>query len=412
MESRSALQKAENENIDLQLKIASGKEVSKPSDDPLRFVTAERFKATIRAREQTLRNVSDAKRHLENNENSVRNVMDLLQRVRILMVRSGNDTNTTADLQLTARELRQTLDTLIQFANSDGVDGRIFGGSRNDANPFEPVRDANGEITDVIYRGNTTPSRRQIGEGETIDVNFVGSEIFQVDPQTSVSNQGVADPAAPLSATLGASNPEGHFTVQGERVYFNTAVDSLNTIAARINDKSPSALADVVQDGNDFRLRIRPRNEEMLFIGDEGAGRFLERLGLIDGTANAPANTGPGQTPAAASNLNFFNVIIDSIGNLERGETAGIRDERLAEIDRGLLRLDRLIGEVGGMAARLSTTEEREKDFVILAKKVISENEDLDYGKAISDLRLAQMKLETAVGAAQNLPNQNLLKFM
>lgn len=414
MESRTALQRAEAENVDLQLKISSGKEVSKPSDDPLHFVTAARFQSTIRSREQTLRNISDAKRLLDGNDNAVRNVLNLLQRVRVLLVRSGNDTNATADLALTAKELRQLLDGLLQFANTDGVDGRIFGGTRNDADPFEIVRDVNNNITDVVYRGNTAATSRLIGEGNSIDVNFVGARVFQVDPHTVVSSQGFANAAAPLAANLGAGDNEGFFTIQGRRVYFNTLNDSLERLVARINEKVPEAVANVVQDGGVARLRIRPRNEELLYLDDEGSGRFLERMGLTDGTENAPANTGPGltSTGAGASNLSFFDVIINSIRNLEDGNTAAIRDTRLAEIDRGLERLNRLVGEVGGMQARLVTAEDREGNFLDLAKKIVSENEDLDYGKAVTDLRQAQLKLQTAIGAAQNLPTQNLLRFL
>ena len=74
--------------------------------------------------------------------------------------------------------------------------------------------------------------------------------------------------------------------------------------------------------------------------------------------------------------------------------------------------MDKVIGEIGGQAARLENTESRVKDILYLSKKSISENEDLEYGEAITRLRMSEFKLQLAISAAQNVPGQNLLKFL
>ncbi len=519
IDSLAALQAAAEDEARATEKISSGKEVYKPSDDPLRFVTAARFKSALRGREQYVRNISDATRFLENNEAAVQRVVGLLQQTRTLLVRNGNDSYTTADLRLTAQELRQTLDSLIQFANSETVDGKIFGGTKTDTDPFEAVKDANGDVTHVIYRGNKTPMQRAIGENSTIDVNFIGSKLFQVDPDRIDSSFDVRYPGQAIGdvdddgnsvADFPDGDATGYFTVQGRRISFDTANDSLLDIAARINDKAPEVTASVegtltgtatvaasaaataataghlvvngttiaipagasldqvvaafnsvsgstgvtasaeavaggyalrldgglevddTRSGSSdalrllgatsgvpapdnlssrsplaYRLRIASAEPDQLITDDEGSGRFLARLGIKDETANAPANNGAGAT----EDLSIFDVLIRAIDDLENGRFEAIRTDRLGELDRGLAHMNDAVGDIGGMARRLELAADREENLMAYAKKIISDNEDLDYGKAVSDLRQAQLKLQTALGAAGNLPLENLLKY-
>lgn len=510
--SLDGVQAAERELIAVQNKIASGKEVLRPSDDPLKFVTANRFKAVVKSREQHLRNISDARRFMDDNDAAVNRVIDLLQQVRTLMVRSGNETNTTADLRLSAKELRGHLEALVQFANSEGVGGKIFGGAETESDPFEIVRDAGGTITDVIYRGDSVPAKREIAEGATIDVNLVGSQLFQVDPDT-IESSFTATYAGQDLATAGipAGESTGYFSLQGRSVYFDTTQDSLLDIANRINDKVPEATArvtgslvgtatvlsttgalgasagnlringlditiaagssldgvvdainaatdqtgvtasaeavtggfalrldggveiDDTQIGSsnvmqvlgitssgsppdnlfsrnafDYRLEIATSEADQLFAKDIGSGRFLERLGITDGSSNMPANSGTG----TVTDLSLFNVLIGAIDDMENGRFSEIRDTHLGDLDRGLERVLRFEGQIGAATQRLDTDESRAEDFIIQSRQVISANEDLDLAQAISDLRRAQLKLETAIGAAQNVPMQNLLQFL
>jgi flagellar hook-associated protein 3 len=510
--SLDGVQAAEREMVAIQNKIASGKEVLRPSDDPLKFVTSQKFKAVINSREQHLRNISDARRFLDDNDAAVNRVTSLLQQVRTLMVRSGNETNTTADLQLSAKELRGHLEALVQFANAEGVGGKIFGGAETETDPFEIVRDASGTITDVIYRGDSVPAKREIAEGATIDVSLVGSKLFQVDPDTIESSFSATYAGQDL-ATAGfpAGDTTGYFELQGRPVYFDTTQDSLLDIADRINDKVPEATARVTGsltgtttvpsattalavsagtirlngvdvsiafgatldeivnainavtdqtgvtasaaavtggftlqlDGGvevddtrpgsssafqflgvtnsgsppdnltsrnafDYRLEIATSEADQLFARDTGSGRFLERLGITDGSSNMPANNGTG----TVDDLSLFNVLIGAIDDMENGRFSEIRDTHLGDLDRGLERILGFAGEIGAATQRLDTDETRAGDFIIQARQVISANEDLDFAQAISDLRRAQLKLETAIGAAQNVPVQNLLQFL
>lgn len=504
---------AENQSIDIQNKLSSGLEVSKPSDDPLRYVTAARFKSVVRSKEQNLRNIDDARRFTESNDASVENVRGLLQRMRTLVVQSGNESFTTENLKLTAKEFRQGLESLIQLANSDGPDGRIFGGTQTRSDPFEAVRAADGTVTDVIYRGNSAATQKQISDGTVVDLNLVGSKFFQVDPDTRASSFAANFAGQTLTNSgFAAGDQTGFFDLQGRRVFFNTATDSLLSIKDRINQVAPKISASVTgslvgtatvasasaataatagsvlvngvsvsiaagaslnnvvtalnavtsktgvtasaapvaggfalqlnggvmiddvttnprsnafqvlgvtssasppanltsRNALSYRLQIAAGSPDQILSHDEGSGGFLKRMGLADGTSNTPADNGAGST----TDNSLFTIFINTISDMENGRFSNLRNDRLAEMDRALEHTHTVSASVAGTIQRLDAAKDREEGFVLNAKQVISSNEDLDIAKAVSDLRQAQLKLQTALGAAQNVPGANLLQYL
>ncbi|MBL4890029.1 MAG: flagellar hook-associated protein FlgL [Candidatus Lindowbacteria bacterium] len=512
LQSTRNLSKVEEQLIDVQKKLSNGIEVSKPSDDPLRYVTAAKFKSSVKIRTQYLRNSADARRFAENNENATNKVIEVLQRARSLFIQGANETLTTHDTQQIAKELRQMLDNVIQLSNSEGTNGKFFGGTDTESDPFDVIKDSNGNVTEVRYKGDRTAVQRTISEDATIDVNFIGSQFFQIDPQIVNSSFTASFAGQSLTAAgFPAGETTGHFNIQEKRVFFDTANDSLIDISTRINDKSRginatvngtltgtatvasataasaatagtitinsqtiaiaagASLNDVITavngvsaqtgvtassaavtggfalqlDGGveitdtgtgrsnaltllgatngtasptnltsrnalSYSLRVQPDIGDQIFAEDEGSGRFLQRMGMTDGTFNTPNNIPAAQT----TNTTIFTMLINAITNLEAGDTVPIQNARIQEIDGALNNVGNIRSNIGAQIRRIELTEDREREFVLQAQTVIRDNEDLDIALAISDLQRLQQKLQTAIAASRDLPSNNLLAFL
>lgn len=512
LESIRNLTDVEKDLVDVQTRIARGVEVTKPSDDPLRYGISAKFKSSKKVHEQAVRTIGDAKRMTEINDNAVSRVMEVLQRTRILFLQGQNETLTTNDQKLIAKEMRQMLETLVQLANSGDIGRKLFGGTNTDADPFEVTRDSAGEITDVTYRGDRSALRRQIGENAEVDVNFVGSRIFQIFPDTAVSTFTSTSPGATFASQgLAAGDTTGFFTLQEKRVYFDTATDSLVDIRARINDKVPEVNASVTGsllgtatvasasaasaatagsitlngqsisiaagaslntvvtainnvagstgvtasaatvsggfalqlDGGpeivdtglgtsnaltllgatsggasptnltsrnalSYRLQIQTDDPDLIFADDEGSGGFLRRLGIVDGSDATPANIPDAQRSGAS----LFQMYIDAVKNLDGGQNVSLQTTRMTEIDAAVRQFSDLRSDLAALTARIDESENREREFIIQNQTVIRDNEDLDLAVALSDLQRLQQKLQSAIGAAQNLPFKNLLSFI
>lgn len=505
--------------------LSTGKEVYRASEDPLRYVTANRFRAVVESKEQHVRNIADVRRNMAENEAAIGRIRDLLQKTRTLLVQGSSETLTTADTRLIAADVRASLESIFQFSNDRNGEGYVFSGTRTDREPFEALRDANGHITEVLYRGNTTARNRAVAEGTEVETNLVGSRFFQVDPGVSVSAFTVEQPGQVIGEVDDDGNlvpdladgPEsGFFRVQDTRIWFNTAEDSLLDIAARINasgadarawvrgelvgvDTAPAGTLSSAQDttgasagtiaingveitiaanatleevvsainavsdetlvsaevtnvtggvalrlqggaiiedigtgrsdalqrlgvttgapipGNlqsrnpiAYQLEISSASTDQLRLDDEEANRFLERLGMTDGTHNAPNNI----PVSSAEGRSIFRTLIDAIENLENGETAAIRIDRIPEFDRALERISAAHAEIGARIAQLDVSGNREEEFILQAKKTISEAVELDISDAVIRLQIAQLRLQAAIGAASNLPVSSLLNYL
>lgn len=410
MSSIRDLLDVQNDVIKLEEKIASTKEVNMPSDDPLRFVTAAQYKSELRSRNQYLRDITDAEEYLENNQAVISRIKALLQSTRTLLVQASNDTMATADMQANAEQLRETLEDIVSAANSQGPDGKAFGGTATGSNPFEVVRDADGDITDVIYRGNSQSITRQISDSNSIPINRIGSQFFQVEPVTVTSSRVITAPDQPLD-TVGMALAEetGSFNIQGHSIHFDIGTDSLNDIATRINQVAPEVEASVIsEDGTTYQLQIAPRDADQLFAYDEGSARFLVELGITDGTANTPANLVPTQT----EDRSLFNIFIDAIASLDHGDGAAIRDESLAEWDNALAGMSKQATEVAGLQQTLASTASAHDDLILQDKSVISSNEDIDIASALTELQRLQLKMQAAIGATTSITFDSLANYI
>lgn len=502
----------QNDVIKLEEKIASTKEVNLPSDDPLRFVTAAQYKSELRSRNQYLRDITDAEEYLDNNQAVISRIKTLLQSTRTLLVQASNDTMSTADMQANAQNLRQALEDIVSAANSEGPDGKAFGGTATDRNPFEVIRDANGDITDVIYRGNSQSITRQISASNSIPINRIGSRFFQVEPETVTSSKTFSYPGQALNAAgIGAGDNTGSFNIQGHSIDFNNTRDSLLDIAARINQAAPEVEAKVtgtligtgtvasattalgatagsvmingqtiavsatdtlttlvdrinsitaqtgvtatvatvtggyalqldggvniadtasgssnvmqnlgVTDGTaaptnltsrdalSYQLQLAPREPDQLFAYDEGSARFLFRLGITDGTTDTPTNLVPAQT----ENRSLFNIFIDAIASLDRGDSAAIREVSLAEWDDALAGMNKQATEVAGLQQTLTSTASAHDDLILQGKSVISSNEDIDIASALTELQRLQLKMQAAIGATTSITFDSLANYI
>src|SRR6266567_8142393 len=75
-----------------QEKLASGKELTRPSDDPFQTSRALALSSALEGTQQYQRNVNDAQAWQQVTETALSSIGDAAQRARELLVQAGNDT--------------------------------------------------------------------------------------------------------------------------------------------------------------------------------------------------------------------------------------------------------------------------------------------------------------------------------
>jgi flagellar hook-associated protein 3 FlgL len=223
--------------------VASGKMLSRPSDDPNGVSKAMNLKSTIAANEQFERNADEAKLWLDESDQTINQVVNVMQRARELAVKGANDSLSPSDREAIAIEVEQLNEQVRQFANTKVNDNYLFNGTKTDQAPF-PVADS--------YLSNPFDTSKKlvtIGEGVTVDVNVTADQMFGNAGDKGNLFQTLADLAAGLRS--------GENTVSLETI--DTSIDRLLGAAAEVGARSNrvEAVENRIQDSMlDLKARL------------------------------------------------------------------------------------------------------------------------------------------------------------
>jgi flagellin len=105
MEARLSLNKINAELGDSRLKLSTGYKINNAEDDSAGFAIATKLRSRIAGLEQALQNVSDAKSVLDIVEGSYSSIMDNLIEMKGLATQASNDTLSSAERTLIAKQI-------------------------------------------------------------------------------------------------------------------------------------------------------------------------------------------------------------------------------------------------------------------------------------------------------------------
>lgn len=160
-----------------------------------------------------------------------------------------------------------------------------------------------------------------------------------------------------------------------------------------------------------------------------GTNTKEQPLQMIDGELHLPDETSPVMIEVYKStqiqanidteeifNEEFFASIDRFIGHLEQGEAApddpvDIGDS-LRELDEGIDQLIKARADLGARMNRLELIEERLEDQKIVATKTMSENEDIHFEEAITNLITQESLYRAALATGARMIQPTLMDFL
>jgi flagellar hook-associated protein 3 FlgL len=154
----------------LQQQLSTGKQISKPEDDPYGTGRALSLRGELSDVQQFQRNINDGVAWLQQSDTALGNATSLMSQVRTLAIQGGNGTNDGPALKAIALQIGQIKESLRDQANTT-IDGRyVFSGTQTKTQPFPAPGNS--------FVGNTNLVQRQIGQGQTVPVNQDPTTIF------------------------------------------------------------------------------------------------------------------------------------------------------------------------------------------------------------------------------------------
>ncbi|MCB5236235.1 flagellar hook-associated protein FlgL [Niallia circulans] len=275
-----------NKLAELNNQVATGKKITKPSDDPVVAMKGMYFRSNLNQVEQYKRNLSELHLWMDNSEAGLEQATSGLDRVRELLLQGQNDTNSVDERAAIAKEIAQIKDDLVNVANTQ-VNGKY------------------------IFHG------------------------------TDVSNPLVTNGTPP-------------------------------TVAANINDPTIDSYTVEVSQGITMKANV---------------------------------------SPSSTFNQEMFDVLQGIEDKFNSNDTEGL-DDLLGRLDGVLNSMNRERAELGARSNRLEMVEARIDAQEVMATKVLSDNEDVDMEKAITNLSVQESVHNAALAVGARLIQTSLIDFL
>ncbi|HET7108442.1 MAG TPA: flagellar hook-associated protein FlgL [Candidatus Acidoferrum sp.] len=157
------------------LQLSSGKRVNQLSDDPVAAASVVQNHDHAAADGQFLQNLSTLQSKYQVADSTLGNVVSALTRALSLGVEGANGTLNPADRQAIAGEVQGLLNQAVALGNTTYQGAFLFAGTKVTTPPFslDPATNA------VTYNGNSQTTTVQLSNGDSINANLPGDQLFQ-----------------------------------------------------------------------------------------------------------------------------------------------------------------------------------------------------------------------------------------
>lgn len=194
-----------------QERIATGKRINRPSDDPLGAMRAQQLYTKLNKIDQYSRNHMYAKSWLSASEAALSQSTNILIRLKEITIAQSSSNSNEATRGVAAEEVQTLRDQLLSLANTKIGDRAVFAGHQTNNQAFL----SNGD-----YAGDDGSILLNLKDGISMQVNKAGDEVFQ-----SANGKNVFESLDELVTALEGNNQD---EISAKLDEIDTAFQSVN----------------------------------------------------------------------------------------------------------------------------------------------------------------------------------------
>lgn len=385
-----------------QQQIATGRRMVTPADDPAAAARALEVGQSDSMNAQYGTNRIAATNTLSSVDGILQNVSNLYQSMRSVVTAAGNTVLSNAERQAMASDLQGQLQELVGQANStDGAGTYLFSGFQGNTMPF--VQTAAG----VQYFGDDGQRLVQVSSSRQLATSDPGSDIFMrvkngngtvaLTPTVTNTGSGVANAGQVINpALLTGANYQVAFTVAAGATSY-TVTNTTAVPPTQVLPVPPATGAPYV------------------------TGQAISFDGLQMSISGAPAN-GDTFTVAPSTNQSVFQTMTNLINALNQPVVAGIPStsanlsqnvgDALSGLDNALNKVLTVRASVGARMNEADSLKASGDSLALQFQQTLSQLQDLDYNKAMSDLSQQQLSLQAAQKSFVQVTGLSLFSYM
>jgi flagellar hook-associated protein 3 len=413
---------------DLQQDIASGKKITKASDDPLKFKKARLLENQIREQEVYQDRIGAAKNTLDLAEQSLQEIVNGLIEIKSNVTRAVNGTHDSASFTAIKQELESLKEELVSSFNAKDINGYIFGGVGSDSLPFSI--DANtGSVT---FNGSNDALSLKVDSNLSIDVtqdgNFVRTTNYEDDLASNPNSYRSYITPTLLDDQGNTATGDTAFTSLQAVDNYLEGFDNLELDITLPDGSSPPIMYnyrtnDTVNDMiSAFNTQLDPLDVTMtfengsVFVKSKSMGpNGLNVNGFTDNGNNVFTTNFPAFTQQASGEvdqgIDLFDSIDEAIVNLEN-QNVGALSTQIDQFEELISHVTTHITEIGLTNNRLNFLEEKHENSKILLNAELSGWVDTDYAETVSKLQRTEIAFQSAMTIHTKMFNQSLIEYL
>ncbi|MFN7252521.1 MAG: flagellar hook-associated protein FlgL [Anaerobacillus sp.] len=346
----------------VQDQLATGKKISRASQDPVVAMNGMRYRTQVTEVEQFKRNLGEVYNWMDTADATLDKVTNTLQRIRELTVQASNDTYESTQRGNMAKEVEQLREHLIALANTKSNNKFIFNGT-NTTNP--PVDTTKINLSaDVLQPGSPDLA--------SLEITYNG-ELYKFDTADTFKSA--------TGKTINIANDNGAISIS-----HNFLDKDNNQVSQKIT-------------GGDIVISDRTA------VSTNGQNVNIEVLKGVNIAVNI--------NPANVFSNDFFGELIRLENTLKNPATkAEDLTKFLSSISGQLDRVVNERAELGARVNRVEMIEDRVMEQEVIAKRILSNNEDADMEKVIIDLKTQESVHRAALAAGARIIQPTLMDFL
>jgi flagellar hook-associated protein 3 FlgL len=284
MLSRSVLSDLQDVSTQLartQEKLSSGRELTRPSDNPYAVSRALQYRTELAANQQYQRSVDEANGWQTVTDTALSSIGDVVLRVRDLTVQAANGSASASDRANIALEINQLIDSAKTAANAKYAGRYVFAGAATLTAPYSTADDA--------YHGDGGSIGREIGPGVQLTVNVPGSSVLGdasggvIKTLRDVLAHLQANDVSALSHDIGALDTVQE-TVVTARTEVGARTNRLDAAKARLGEleQATTSLLSQTEDADMAKTLIDASTQQAVYQSALRAGAQIVQSSLLD----------------------------------------------------------------------------------------------------------------------------------
>lgn len=431
----------------LQNQLASGRRITRISDDPVGVVTALESRVQLYRLDNYKSNVRDAMTWNDYAETQILDMNEALKTAYENVVYAANDIKTISDKNAFGELIKQLRDHMLELANASMGERYIFGGFNTLQKPFEIKKEANPLYGDA----NFDPNSQLPAEIDVIYYNGIRMD-DATDPRWADQfNQVINFEMGFGNLKLPVNFTGCHLMGLGDQNIFTILNDLYNDLmaeqtpnpdyepAVKNGEPNPAFQAPYTFDGTNwianpnYQGRYYPKlNPNWVSPGeepfmDDGAGNTVSnpnyRPPFLDGEWIMPGSAEDAAAAAAAGlGASLYTLPHPVTGEMYPPNYTPeyipdeITNEKIAsyipKLQQAQRRLLAIEAEVGGRSNRLEMMNARYDEDIITFTKRKSAVEDIDEAEVIMQFKMAEMVYQSALGSGARIIQPTLMDFL